>query len=53
MWALVSKVLNVGLDVTLHVEPHLFMCGVDTDGTIIDRDAYEDDDADYDVNDHL
>ena len=50
MWALVSKVLNVGLDVALHVEPHLFMCGVDTDGTIIDR---EDDDADYDVNDHL
>ena len=45
MWALVGKVLNVGLDVALHVEPDLFMCGVDTDGTIIDRDAYEDDDA--------
>lgn len=23
VWALVSKVLNVGLDVALHVEPHL------------------------------
>ena len=49
MRALVSKVLDVGLDVALHVEPHLFMCGVDTDGTIIDRDGYEDDD----VDDHL